>query len=208
LIVRFYGLFSIKSDRDGKEILFIIMANLFDTPLKIHEQYDLKGSTVNRSVTLEIPDSNVALKDLDFHRRISIGTKRKSLLLQQAEVDAKVEKKKIKCYHTLLTIFFKFFEGLNICDYSLLIGFHLGSMPGTKLSPHRRKDRSIFRRYHSGMIEKTKGGKRGKDIYFLGIIDVLTQYDFKKKGEHVLKSFLHNKVQKEQSSYLILFSLE
>jgi hypothetical protein len=46
LIPRFYGLHKLKSinKKDGKanEIYFVVMANLFDSPLPIHEQYDLK----------------------------------------------------------------------------------------------------------------------------------------------------------------------
>jgi hypothetical protein len=35
-------------------------------------------------------NSNVALKDLDFHRRIVLGPVLKSMLLEQAEIDSKV----------------------------------------------------------------------------------------------------------------------
>jgi len=68
------------------------MANLFDTELDIHEQYDLKGSTVNRFVAekLEFWNPNVAMKDLDFHRRIRIGGLLKSRLLEQIEMDTMV----------------------------------------------------------------------------------------------------------------------
>jgi hypothetical protein len=45
---------------------------------------------VNRSVRSEDWNSNVALKDLDFHRRIVLGPVLKSMLLEQAEIDSKV----------------------------------------------------------------------------------------------------------------------
>jgi len=34
----------------------------------------------------------------------------------------------------------------------------------------------------------------GEEVYYLAIIDILTQYVFKKKGERLLKSFIHNAV--------------
>lgn len=45
---------------------------------------------MNRSVRSEDWNSNVALKDLDFHRRIVLGPVLKSMLLEQAEIDSKV----------------------------------------------------------------------------------------------------------------------
>lgn len=76
------------------DLRFLVMTNIFDTPLKIHEQYDLKGSTVGRHV--DAPDNNeegeaeVALKDLDFKRRIFLGPENKAILLEQLEQDCKV----------------------------------------------------------------------------------------------------------------------
>lgn len=45
---------------------------------------------MNRSVRSEDWNSNVALKDLDFHRRIVLGPILKAMLLEQAEIDSKV----------------------------------------------------------------------------------------------------------------------
>ncbi len=52
----------------------------------------------------------------------------------------------------------------NICDYSLLVG--------------------IVRRKEADALE----GTDGKTYYYLGIIDTLTVYDLKKRGEHMYKS--------------------
>jgi len=44
-----------------------------------------------------------------------------------------------------------------------------------------------------GILSHDQNGKeRGKEVYLMGIIDILTTYDFKKKGEHMLKSFIHD----------------
>jgi len=160
-----------QGNKDGKDIYFCIMANLFDSPVETHELYDLKGSTVNRSVTLEVPNSNIALKDLDFHRKIYISGKQKARLLQQAEIDC------------------RWMESFNICDYSLLVGFHFGDKPPEK---SKTLARSHFNKYQGGIVEKYYN-KKGKIVYFIGIIDILTQYDLKKKSEHVFKSLMYNK---------------
>jgi len=55
-------------------------------------------------------------------------------------------------------------QARNICDYSLLVG--------------------IVRRREPDAIE----GSDGKTFYYLGLIDTLTVYDLKKRGEHVYKS--------------------
>ena len=47
---------------------------------------------MNRSVgeKLEMWNPHIALKDLDFHRRVRVGPQMKALLLEQAEKDSKV----------------------------------------------------------------------------------------------------------------------
>jgi Ca2+-binding EF-hand superfamily protein/uncharacterized protein YbjT (DUF2867 family) len=187
LLPRFYGLHKLKSfnKKDGRtnEIFFIVMANLFDSPLQVHEQYDLKGSTVNRSVRQEeYWNPSIALKDLDFHRRIVVGPKLKALILEQAEIDC------------------KWMESLNVCDYSLLVGFCFvmnDPKQNNILSELKKKaesgavDRSLFKRFHGGLLSSE--GHEKTEIYFIGIIDTLTVYDLWKKGENMIKTMRYLK---------------
>lgn len=72
---------------------FVVMHNALGTSHVIHERYDLKGSTVGRSATAdEKLNPEVILKDLDIHRKLSIGPEMKSKLFQQLEKDTKVNK--------------------------------------------------------------------------------------------------------------------
>ena len=52
MLVRFLGAHKIRQGKHSKvgskSIYFVVMGNLFDTPLKIHRRYDLKGSWVGR----------------------------------------------------------------------------------------------------------------------------------------------------------------
>ena len=60
----------------------------------------------------------------------------------------------------------------NICDYSLLVGISRGNL--------RHPEGS-----YSSVVE-------AETVYFMGLIDTLTVYDLKKRGEHVYKSLAYN----------------
>jgi len=160
LLVRFYGLYKICNKRF--EIDFVIMDNLFATPLDIHEKYDLKGSTVNRETSQVDWNPNMALKDMDLHRNISLGPALKAKFLHQVEIDT------------------RWLCNLNICDYSLLVGFHFPDGPIPK-PEERGPPQSTFREYCGGVISRDSlGDESGKEVIFLGLIDILTTFDLKK----------------------------
>lgn len=98
-------------------------------------------------------------------------------------------------------------ESLNICDYSLLVGFHFGEAPIPRSGTYRNSSNcyshvegrpqptSLFREYAGGLISRDdRNYEQSTEIYFLGIIDILTTYDFKKRSEHVFKSLIHDSV--------------
>lgn len=172
LISRIYGLYKLVSSK-GDIIFFTIMSNLFDS-VDIHEQYDLKGSTHNRTIGFKDWSSSHALKDMDFNRKIWVGPSMKAQLLEQFEID---------------TIWL---EKMNICDYSLLVGLHYISDDSSISSS------SIVR----SKFKKDKGGilceypdylnpNQKKVIYFCGLIDILTEFNLKKKGESAWKLIVH-----------------
>lgn len=110
LIVRFYGLYQVQLAWEQKYISVIVMENIFYSMqhLKIHEKYDLKGSTVGRRVLKGggVPTSSKTLKDLDLQQKIYVGSENKALLMEQLERDI------------------RFLAKHNIMDYSLLLGIH------------------------------------------------------------------------------------
>lgn len=174
LLARFFGLYRVRNTSGKQDVCFVIMANLFDTPLEIHEQYDLKGSTVNRYVgdKMQFWSPNIAMKDLDFHRILHIGPERKAAFLQQAEIDA------------------IFMESFNICDYSLLVGFHYSeaSTPDPALTASTPLGSLSF-------MASTTSPDEFVTYYMCNLIDILTQYNFKKRGESAIKSIVHRKSQ-------------
>jgi len=186
LIIRFFGVhkmvFAKKGGRNLTNIRFVIMANIFNTTLEIHQRYDLKGSTYGRQVETEKGgpvDPAIARKDLDLlnsKTKIMLGDDTCSKLLNQIEKDV------------------KFFKENKIIDYSLLLGVHnreyesLKRLSVDEAFTHRRS--STQKPAVSRFYEAFEGGMLSADgskIYFVGIIDILTEYNVRKKVEHNFK---------------------
>jgi len=113
-LYRIYGLHKIKlfkSKNKSQKLYFIIMANLFITPLEIDVRYDIKGSKYGRTSKggNKTWDKSIALKDLDFIKdgiSINLTNDDKELMIKQLEKDV------------------GFFQINHIIDYSLLVGIH------------------------------------------------------------------------------------
>jgi hypothetical protein len=58
-------------------------------------------------------------------------------------------------------------------------------------------DPSAFKSFMGGVLSAD-----GEEIYYIAIIDILTQYVFKKKGERLLKSFIHDAVRRDPPQML------
>jgi 1-phosphatidylinositol-4-phosphate 5-kinase len=207
LLCRFFGLHRIKP---GKNHL-LIMGNIFDTERIIHQRYDLKGSTVGRSVSeAERKKPTVILKDLDFlneTKSMKIGAERKNVLITQIRADC--------C----------FLQFLGVMDYSLLLGIHFRDdhetntiVPSTRTSSPgdtRHAARTLIKtgslafsapeKTHTSDFQQHDGGwcsqetlpngqlVTGKEIYFVGIIDYLQFYNTRKRTETILKGFTYNR---------------
>eukprot|EP00438_Fugacium_kawagutii_P002766 Skav202250 [mRNA] locus=scaffold1417:272960:278692:+ [translate_table: standard] len=112
LVVRFLGLHCLRVQKRvsrfrpsrQKNLYFVVMANMFNTPVEIHRRYDLKGSWVGRLTASDKRDPHVALKDVDFEKaneKIKLGE------------DAEIRR-----------FSGEFLANNNIIDYSLLLGIH------------------------------------------------------------------------------------
>jgi hypothetical protein len=178
------------------------MINVFATSKHIHIRYDLKGSRVGRRVLTGKRDAEImakgdlALKDLDLEKRkekMYIGDKN-DILLKQIKNDA------------------DFLCKIGANDYSLLLGIHYINKEkkiGKSLSSNNLKenktngedsilkestlsDKSCDSRQEKlkALIDFEDGGiisETGNEVYFVGIIDILTKFNWKKKCEHFIK---------------------
>ena len=204
LLPKFLGCYvltrKVKKKRD--KIYFIVMINVFATSKHIHIRYDLKGSRIGRRVLTGKRDAEIlakgdlALKDLDLEKRkekIYVGDKNE-ILLKQIKNDA------------------DFLCKIGTNDYSLLLGIHYINKEkknGQRFSftnfVHSKtnvedsiiKESSLSEKSCDSRDEKLKalvdfedGGiisETGNEVYFIGIIDILTKFNWKKKCEHFAK---------------------
>ena len=188
LLQRFFGLYVCIFD--DIKMHFVVMNNVFNTPLKVHYKYDLKGSTYKRMSRKckEINYSNynfdIAMKDNDYTDRkekIYLSSYYKRILFDEAKKDS------------------KFLSDHNINDYSFLIGVNDKKWYNKKeleqeqylllankktLSFDNPEVRKPFYEEYYGGIKSDENDK----VYFFGIIDIFTNYGGKKKMEYIVKS--------------------
>ncbi|VDK43809.1 unnamed protein product, partial [Anisakis simplex] len=198
LLPKFFGLFCYQSL--GKNIRLLVMNNLLPQSIKMHEKYDLKGSTYKRLASKhERAKSSPTLKDLDFVSEHPDG-----ILLDSTAYDALIKTISRDCL---------VLESFKIMDFSLLIGIHnLDLADGTNAdedgdggepSTSAQKSKKILR-LKSKFWESDSGrlppegvfparNQKGENLLlFLGIIDILQNYRLLKKLEHTWKSVLHD----------------
>ncbi|KAK6126240.1 hypothetical protein DH2020_040012 [Rehmannia glutinosa] len=221
LITKFFGLHRIKPP-SGQKFRFVVMGNMFCTELRIHRRFDLKGSSLGRSVDKVEIDENTILKDLDLNYCFYLEPSWRDALLQQIEIDS------------------KFLESQHIMDYSLLLGVHY------RAPQHLRSLMSYNQRMSvdglgivaedevaedeispQGLVlvpvavtiivpllqiqlgvnmparaEHIPGRKDATEMFhevydvvlYLGIIDILQEYNMSKKIEHAYKSIQFDSV--------------
>eukprot|EP01098_Paradermamoeba_levis_P001455 TRINITY_DN11738_c0_g1_i1.p1 TRINITY_DN11738_c0_g1~~TRINITY_DN11738_c0_g1_i1.p1 ORF type:complete len:279 (-),score=81.25 TRINITY_DN11738_c0_g1_i1:178-1014(-) len=164
----FYGLFAIQG-RANQIIFFVAMENLFPLDLKIKEIYDLKGSSVGRSGGGG-GNELVILKDLDLKRKIQLGDEKKKLLLEQIEIDC------------------EWLESQHIMDYSLL--FIVCDRDKGKEGNLNTENTSMFKCVNGGFLATNEKNFPLDEVYYMGIIDMLQEYNWRKKLETNFKTIL------------------
>ncbi|KAI1280551.1 Phosphatidylinositol 4-phosphate 5-kinase type-1 alpha [Halotydeus destructor] len=109
LLPKFFGLYCYICG--GKNVRVCVMNNLLPTSIKLHEKYDLKGSTYKRKASkYEKTKPSPTYKDLDFMEIHPEG-----ISLEAATYDALVNTIQRDC---------RVMESFKIMDYSLLVGVH------------------------------------------------------------------------------------
>ena len=203
LIVRFYGLHKVRLAPEQRYISVIVMENIFSKyeQLRIDHSYDLKGSSIGRRALKGGQNRHTfkgTLKDLDLNHPIIIGPENKSRLMKQLQHDV------------------SFLTQCGIMDYSFLLGIHNHSKEEDcqylfELEPNTpwfRRDMGGLRSYtpfHPSNVSEQEENERYAftDItdyqgirladlpvatYFFGIVDILQEYNLRKKAEQVLKT--------------------
>ncbi|KAG2388304.1 hypothetical protein C9374_000468 [Naegleria lovaniensis] len=173
LLSNFYLLFEVTL-RNQNKYRFIVMNNIFFTPLTIHRKYDLKGSTAGRVATeSERKKKSPILKDKDIQQGdIKLNLDLKLNFFRRLESDV------------------RFLQENDIMDYSLLLGVHNHSQrteEESKIISRLRLPQPTDTSF-SGWQRNTCASSDGKEVYFFGIIDILQKFNNRKQVEKMMKN--------------------
>uniref|UniRef100_A0A8V5GXH8 Phosphatidylinositol 5-phosphate 4-kinase type-2 gamma n=1 Tax=Melopsittacus undulatus TaxID=13146 RepID=A0A8V5GXH8_MELUD len=198
LLPQFLGMYRVSVDSEHRYLL--VMRNTFSHRLPVHRKYDLKGSLVSREASDKEKGKDLpTLKDMDFlnkNEKVYVGQETQRDFMDKLKRDV------------------EFLVQLRIMDYSLLLGIHEvgregpeeeegeeeegggddgggGTPPegiGSILTPHRPHGPGDFDPYVD--VYGLSSAPR-REVYFMGLIDVLTQYDARKKAAHAAKTVKH-----------------
>lgn len=193
LLCQFYGLHRLKmATKTGiVKVHVLVMNNLLPPTVNMSDCYDLKGSTYGRRTTEKKKAQGSCLKDLNF-------------IESKAKIQLSVSKGKE--IETQLTQDVSLLKRLNIMDYSLLLGLRYLNQVEEELMYEETKRLSAIVHQevpgaHKNSIFDTDGGIRavGPDgeeldiVYYVGIIDCLTNYSTLKKLETFFRSLRHRR---------------
>ncbi|KAG0680255.1 Phosphatidylinositol-4-phosphate 5-kinase [Pichia californica] len=188
LLCQFYGLHRLKmTTRTGTvKVHVLVMNNLLPPLVNISDSYDLKGSTYGRKTTEKKRLEGSCMKDLNFIENkveIHLSNSKREEVENQLKNDVGLLKR------------------LNIMDYSLLLGLRYLNQSDEQLLDDKSKINSVIQGTHKNTIFDTDGGIRAIDtngevmdmVYYIGIIDCLTNYNTLKKLETFFRSLRHKR---------------
>lgn len=216
LISQFYGLHRLKVRGGMKKVHFIVMNNLFPPHRDIHQKYDLKGSTWGRFTKLtlngrkEANFSQLTLKDLNWvesKEMICFGPKKSKVFLAQLKADVSFLKSINAMDYSLLLGIHDVKKGNSDTLTNLSVFDPKSNSKNDLINTNPRDiDREdlpagTFPGRSRYIFYGHDGGIRGTDdmdeplrvIYYLGIIDCLTNYSLKKRLETFFRSIGHGR---------------
>lgn len=201
---------------ENEDSYMLVMRNMFSHRLPVHRKYDLKGSLVSREASdkekvKELP----TLKDMDFlnkNQKVYIGEEEKKVFLEKLKRDVEfLVQLKIMDYSLLLGIHdiirgsepeeegpvreeeSEWDGDCNLTGPPALVGSY-GTSPegiGGYIHSHRPLGPGEFESFIDVYAIRSAEGAPQKEVYFMGLIDILTQYDAKKKAAHAAKTVKH-----------------
>ncbi|MGH0162276.1 UNVERIFIED_CONTAM: hypothetical protein FKN15_048451, partial [Acipenser sinensis] len=211
LLPQFLGMYRLSVD--SEDTYMLVMRNMFSHRLIVHRKYDLKGSLVSREASdkekvKELP----TFKDMDFLnkcQKVYVDEEQKERFMEKLnrDVDFLVHLR-IMDYSLLVGIhdvqrveLEEEEEVANEEEVELENGLGMvpsmgsyGNSPdgiGGYLNAHKPLGPGEFDPYIDVYAIKSAQGAPHKEVYFMGLIDILTQYDAKKKAAHAAKTVKH-----------------
>lgn len=168
LLERILGIYKITYR--AKKIYFYVSKNIFATKdnVKVNLFYDLKGSIYKRSSDIQ------PYKDLDF-----ISKKEKIIINKEEKFEV----------FTTLQSDTQFLQNNNITNYSFFIGIGDSTEDDENISISQNTSTSSKERERNFYANSSNKNI----VYFFGVVDILKDYDGKKKIEKFFKSFTQGK---------------
>uniref|UniRef100_A0A674MZQ9 Phosphatidylinositol 5-phosphate 4-kinase type-2 gamma n=1 Tax=Takifugu rubripes TaxID=31033 RepID=A0A674MZQ9_TAKRU len=212
LLPQFLGMYRVSVDNE--ETYLIVMRNMFSHRLVVHRKYDLKGSLVDREASDKEREKELpTFKDMDFRnnmQKVYVSEEEKEKFMEKLNRDVEfLVKLKIMDYSLLLGIHDigrgereeeadeASNEDEQEAENGLVPGATVGSY-GTSpegiagyMSSCKPLGPGEFDPYVDVYAIRSCAGAPQREVYFMGLIDVLTQYDTKKKAAHAAKTVKH-----------------
>ncbi|XP_077369371.1 phosphatidylinositol 5-phosphate 4-kinase type-2 gamma [Festucalex cinctus] len=214
LLPQFLGMYRVSVE--SEESYLIVMRNMFSHRMVVHRKYDLKGSLVDREASdkergKELP----TFKDKDFRnnmQKVYVTEEQKEKFMEKLNRDVEfLVKLKIMDYSLLLGIHDvgraerEEEEGEEVsneedqeAENGLASGGPAVGSYGTSpegiagyMSCCKPLGPGEFDPYVDVYAVGSCPGAPQREVYFMGLIDVLTQYDTKKKAAHAAKTVKH-----------------
>uniref|UniRef100_A0A665UHK9 Phosphatidylinositol 5-phosphate 4-kinase type-2 gamma n=1 Tax=Echeneis naucrates TaxID=173247 RepID=A0A665UHK9_ECHNA len=213
LLPQFLGMYRVSVD--SEETYLMVMRNMFSHRLVVHRKYDLKGSLVAREASdkergKELP----TFKDVDFRnnmQKVYVTEEQKEKFMEKLNRDVEfLVKLKIMDYSLLLGIHDvgraereeeegeevsneEEQEAENGQSVGLVVGSYGTSPEGIAgyMSSCKPLGPGEFDPYVDVYAVGSCAGAPQREVYFMGLIDILTQYDTKKKAAHAAKTVKH-----------------
>ncbi|XP_063072634.1 phosphatidylinositol 5-phosphate 4-kinase type-2 gamma isoform X2 [Engraulis encrasicolus] len=219
LLPQFLGLYRVTVE--SEDTYLMLMRNMFSHRLVVHRKYDLKGSLVSREASdkekvKELP----TYKDVDFRnnmQKVFVSEEQKEKIMEKLNRDVEfLVQQRIMDYSLLLGIHDVDRgerEEEELEDSSLEEEEEVAN--GIPLPPGAQAHSAAgsmgtspegiagymnsFKPFGPGEFDpyidvyaiQSDVGAPQREVYFMGLIDVLTQYDTKKKAAHAAKTVKH-----------------
>uniref|UniRef100_A0A3B4H3L1 Phosphatidylinositol 5-phosphate 4-kinase type-2 gamma n=1 Tax=Pundamilia nyererei TaxID=303518 RepID=A0A3B4H3L1_9CICH len=213
LLPQFLGMYRVTVD--SEETYLMVMRNMFSHRLVVHRKYDLKGSLVDREASdkervKELP----TFKDMDFRnnmQKVYVTEEEKEKFMEKLNRDVEfLVRLKIMDYSLLLGIhdIGRAEREEEECEEEVKEEdpeAENGLAPGPTVGSYGNSPEGIagymssvkplgpgeFDPYVDVYAVRSCPGAPQREVYFMGLIDVLTQYDTKKKAAHAAKTVKH-----------------
>uniref|UniRef100_A0AAY4D818 Phosphatidylinositol 5-phosphate 4-kinase type-2 gamma n=1 Tax=Denticeps clupeoides TaxID=299321 RepID=A0AAY4D818_9TELE len=211
MLPRFLGMYRVTVD--SEDTYLIIMRNMFSHRLIVHRKYDLKGSLVSREASCKEKGKELpTYKDVDFRnnmQKVYVSDEEKEKIMEKLNRDVEfLVRLKIMDYSLLLGIHDVEREEEELDgssseeeeDRENGLPSSLPPVGSCSTSPegiagYMNSCKAFGPGEFDPLIDvyaiQSAAGAPQREVYFMGLIDVLTQYDAKKKAAHAAKTVKH-----------------